>query len=164
MIIRQATVTDLPDLRKLYDIAKRTMNRIGNQNQWKPGEPFNNEILETIEKKQQFVVLENDEIIGTFVYFQGPEPIYEIIKDGSWPNNDAYGTIHRVASNGKAKGVLLEIFDWATKHSPNIRMDTHKDNTIMNHLLVKHGFIRCGLIYLKNGNERIAYAKIPTEK
>ena len=44
-------------------------------------------------------------------------------------------------------------------HSDNIRIDTHRDNVIMRHLLEKHGFKYCGIIYLENGDERLAYQK-----
>ena len=42
----------------------------------------------------------------------------------------------------------------------NIRMDTHEDNKIMQHLLEKNGFIRCGTVHIFNGDPRIAYQKI----
>lgn len=160
MIIKQANISDLPKLRELYDTAKHTMNRIGNQNQWKPGEPFNNEILDSIDKKQQYLVVENDEIVATFVFFIGNEPAYDVIEAGSWPNNEEYGALHRIASNGKVRGVLCDVFTWAAEQIPNLRIDTHRDNAIMHHSLNKYGFKRCGLIHLKNGEERIAYAKV----
>jgi len=163
MIIQPATELDILKLRELYDIAKRTMNRIGNQNQWMPGEPFCTELLEYIKKKELFLVLENNELVGAFVFFLGGEPSYEIIKAGSWPNNLPYGTIHRIASNGKVGGVLENVFIWAEKQIPNLRIDTHRDNAIMNYLLQKYGFIRCGIIHLANGEERIAYAKTPKD-
>ena len=40
---------------------------------------------------------------------------------------------------------------------PNLRVDTHRDNKVMQHILTKYGFQRCGIIYVKNGTERIAY-------
>ena len=39
----------------------------------------------------------------------------------------------------------------------NIRVDTHRDNHTMQHLVQKHGFQKCGVIYLKNGSPRLAY-------
>jgi len=42
----------------------------------------------------------------------------------------------------------------------NIRIDTHKDNRIMQHNIEKHGFTYCGIIYLANGDERLAYQKL----
>lgn len=48
----------------------------------------------------------------------------------------------------------------ARKAAPNIRIDTHHDNRVMQHLLTKHGFTYCGLIYLKSGAERLAYQRV----
>jgi hypothetical protein len=161
MIIQHASETDLLKLRELYDIAKRTMNRIGNQNQWKPGEPYSTELLEYIKKEELYLVLEGQELVGAFVFFLGGEPSYDIIEAGTWPNDLPYGTIHRIASNGKVKGILQEIFSWTEAQTRNLRIDTHRENAIMNYLLPKYGFHRCGIIHLKNGEERIAYAKTP---
>ena len=44
--------------------------------------------------------------------------------------------------------------------SGNIRIDTHKDNKIMQGLLARHGFSYCGIIYLKNGSPRLAYQRV----
>ena len=41
-----------------------------------------------------------------------------------------------------------------------ISIDTHKDNLIMQKFLSKNGFDRCGIIYVEDGTERIAYQKL----
>ena len=41
----------------------------------------------------------------------------------------------------------------------NLKIDTHRDNRIMQHLLDKNGFTYCGIIYLDDGTERLAYQK-----
>ncbi len=38
--------------------------------------------------------------------------------------------------------------------------DTHRDNHIMQHNILKHGFQYCGVILLANGDERLAYQKM----
>jgi hypothetical protein len=38
-----------------------------------------------------------------------------------------------------------------------IRIDTHHDNKVMQHLILKEGFEPCGIIYAIDGNPRIAY-------
>ena len=42
----------------------------------------------------------------------------------------------------------------------SICADTHRDHRIMQHLLEKHGFTYCGVIYLASGDERLAYQRI----
>ena len=70
--------------------------------------------------------------------------------------------MHRVASDGRIKGVFNRIFDFALKKMDelgifNIRIDTHEDNLTMRAILKKHGFKKCGLVNFKYGGERIAY-------
>ena len=65
--------------------------------------------------------------------------------------------IHRIASSGIKKGMFSEVFEYATKFSANIRIDTHHDNLVKQKVINKHGFMKCGVIYLKNGNPRLAY-------
>ena len=53
-----------------------------------------------------------------------------------------------------------KIMNFCFSHDANIRIDTHKDNRIMQHNIEKHGFTYCGIIYLANGDERLAYQKL----
>ena len=58
---------------------------------------------------------------------------------------------------GRAKGVLKAAVEFAKLQVSNIRIDTHEDNIVMQTALSKLGFKRCGIIYLENGDPRIAY-------
>ena len=49
------------------------------------------------------------------------------------------------------------MFDWVLGFTETIRIDTHRDNVIMHHILREYGFIYCGVIYLANGDARDAY-------
>ena len=42
----------------------------------------------------------------------------------------------------------------------HLRIDTHADNHIMQHLILKNGFEQCGIIHIADGSERIAYEKV----
>ena len=54
--------------------------------------------------------------------------------------------------------------DYAFSVDRNIRIDTHRDNRIMQHLLERHGFRYCGIIYLLSGDERLAYQRLTRQK
>lgn len=41
--------------------------------------------------------------------------------------------------------------------SPNVRVDTHANNTTMQRLIEKSGFKKCGIIHVRDGSPRIAY-------
>ena len=89
----------------------------------------------------------------------GVEPTYLKIFEGRWLNDSPYATIHRIGSRLGAKGVLKAAVQAASVYK-NIRIDTHRDNAIMQHVLEKEGFKYCGIIYLLSGDERLAYQLI----
>ena len=60
----------------------------------------------------------------------------------------------------QAHGIFSSIMNFCLSHDTNIRIDTHRDNKIMQHNILKHGFTYCGIIYLLSGDERLAYQKI----
>ena len=59
-----------------------------------------------------------------------------------------------------AHGIFSSIMEFCFSHDTNIRIDTHRDNRITQHLIAKHGFTYCGVIYLLSGDERLAYQKV----
>ena len=98
--------------------------------------------------------------ILSLVFIIGEDPTYQIIENGAWlDNTQPYGTIHRIASNGQTQGVFNMVLDWCTAHCSNIRIDTHEKNIPMQRCLAKNGFVRCGVIYLEDGDPRIAYQR-----
>ena len=49
---------------------------------------------------------------------------------------------------------------WAYEQCGHLRIDTHTDNKVMQNLLKKLGFIRCGIIYvIEDDNPRYAFEK-----
>ena len=167
MNIRQTRQEDLAEVMAIYDYARRFMQEHGNGNQWINGYPSEELISNEIKASHSFVCEnEQGELAGTFCYIEGIDPTYLNIYEGEWLNDEPYAVIHRMASNGKQKGISTECLKWAFAHCDNIRIDTHRDNIVMQNLLKKHGFKQCGIIYIANGTERIAFHKIvnPTNK
>ena len=68
--------------------------------------------------------------------------------------------VHRIGSYPDVHGVFKSIMEWCFEKDSNIRIDTHRDNRIMQHNILKEGFAYCGIIYLENGDERLAYQKL----
>lgn len=56
---------------------------------------------------------------------------------------------------------LQEIFAvamrYALEYYSSIRIDTHRDNRVMQHIIERYGFKYCGIIHCWNGDERLAY-------
>ena len=65
--------------------------------------------------------------------------------------------IHRIPVAVPGGGLARKILDWAFRHTDTLRIDTHRDNCIMHHILQQYGCVRCGVILLANGDERDAY-------
>ena len=158
--IRPAAEQDLPRILEIYDHARQYMAQTGNPNQWKDGHPAASMLEEDIRKAQLFVCTEGQEILGVFYYSQGIDPTYLHIEDGTCLNDEPYGVIHRIAVADHRKGVASFCFAYALSQCPNLRIDTHRDNLPMQRSLAKNGFSRCGIIYLANGEQRIAYQKV----
>ena len=156
--IRKAGMADLPRILEIYAFARDFMERTGNPNQWKKTNPPRETLKADIQTGNLFV-LEDQGIHGVFAYFTEPDPTYFYIEDGAWLDESPYGTIHRIAGDGSG-GVFSAALDFATQQNPHVRIDTHEDNKVMRHILQKHGFQRCGIIYLKNGEPRIAFEKV----
>ena len=112
-----------------------------------------------------YVAEENGQIEAVFAFILGADPTYAAIEDGQWLDDTLpYGTVHRLASAGKHKGVASAVLDWSMEHCQSLRADTHADNKIMQHLLEKNGFTRCGVIHVADGSPRFAYQKLaPTQ-
>ncbi|MCR4852755.1 MAG: GNAT family N-acetyltransferase [Prevotella sp.] len=158
-IIRKSTLDDLPAMLHIRDIARQTMRRSGNINQWPNGYPPEDAFRRDISLEVSYFVEEEDtqKPLATFAFIPGPDPTYAIIYDGQWLDDEPYCVIHRIAASNEAHGVLSAVLRFCFAQTDNIRIDTHRDNAIMRHLLQKYGFDYCGIIHLENGDERLAY-------
>lgn len=154
-----AKEADLPRILEIYDIAKAYMRASGNPNQWNGAYPDPETLRTDIEKQRLYVYKKNGTIHGVFMLLLEEEPTYAYIEDGSWRPETPYGTIHRLAGDGEVKGLFAKCVAFCESKVKYLRADTHFDNHTMQHLLEKNGFERRGIIYLKNGDPRIAYQK-----
>lgn len=164
-IIRAAEATDMAAIMKVMEAAKGIMRQSGNTHQWGEGYPSEDVITNDMARGGGFVIEEEGQVVGYFAFLPSPEPTYDAIYDGAWlDDNLSYHVIHRIASYPDVHGIFSDIMAFCFSHDPNIRIDTHRDNRIMQHQIAKHGFTYCGIIYLASGDERLAYQKILTQK
>lgn len=136
------------------------MASTGNPGQWVGGYPQREMIVGDITAGHCFVC-ENEQgrVVGTFCLIEGPDPIYLDIRDGQWLDDAPYWVIHRLASDGSERGVANACIGWSLRRHPNIRIDTHADNRVMQNILSGNGFVYCGIIRMHDGSPRIAYQK-----
>ena len=160
-MIRAAQIDDLMDIMTVLEAAKGIMRASGNTGQWVNGYPSEAVILNDIRNGFGYLVIDNDAIAGYFAFIPSPEPTYAHIYDGSWTDDTLpYHVVHRIASLPEVHGVFRAIMDWCFSRDGNIRIDTHRDNRIMQHNILKYGFTYCGIIHLASGDERLAYQRI----
>lgn len=158
MIIRKAVSEELDTVYDIYCYAKHFMEEHGNDKQWTGEDAVTWQGVELlINNGNLYVGVEEGRIQFVFAYFLGEDKTYTVIEDGQWLNNEPYGAVHRVASAGTKKGVVRIIRDWALEQLPNLKIDTHHDNIVMQKALANAGFTKCGIIHLMNGEPRIAY-------
>ena len=158
MTIRKTTLADLPEVLDIYVYAREQMAAAGNP-QWAGGRPSEETVKADIVAGNSYVMLDGDELVGVFTLILGEEPTYALIEDGAWLDDEPYGTLHRIASNGKARGVMQAALAFCEGVSPNMRVDTHEKNLAMQHILEKNGYVYCGRIYVDDGTPRRAYQK-----
>ncbi len=162
---RPATEADLPAVLPVFEAAKAIMRADGNHDQWgAPGFPGDALLLRDIARGGGFVISSEAEgeveksIVAYFALLPSPEPTYDVI-DGAWLTDGHYGVIHRIASYPEVHGIFSAVIDFAAARYPHLRIDTHRDNRIMQHLIDMAGFTYCGVIWLEDGTERLAYER-----
>lgn len=170
LTFRKAKEADLDAIMEIVDAAKAYFKNQGIP-QWQDGYPNRESFLSDRKKGCSYVLEEGNGIVGTMAVIFDGEPDYDTIYEGSWlSEGQSYAAIHRVAVDAERKGkgfagkMVEEVVKMCQERGIcSIRNDTHRLNDSMQHMLVKNGFVRCGIIYLKNGEERIAFERMLSE-
>lgn len=156
---------DLPHMLKIYEHARALMAANGNPTQWGHTFPREEVVRDDIANQRTILLVDvkdgHERILAQFALCPGKDPTYAHI-DGAWLDDDAYVTIHRIASSGLVRHAARDCIAWALKHYGNVRADTHPNNKAMQHVLETSGFARCGLIQLLDrpaDTTRIAYQR-----
>lgn len=165
MIIRKTTEQDFDTVMAIYAHARAFMAAHGNPNQWGPTNwPPQALIHADIAAGKSYVCEHGGQVVGAFFFDQGKdvEPTYAHIADGAWRDESPYGVVHRIAADGTVRGTGAFCIHWAYAQCGHLRIDTHGDNTVMQGLLKKLGFVHCGTIHVAEDNDpRLAYEKSP---
>jgi len=161
MIVRRTKESDIEAIMDIYAKARVFMAENGNPHQWIDGYPSLELVKGDIEKDGYVIIDKDNNVVGVFVFKENVQKdVYDNI-DGKWLNNEPYAVIHRCATSSTGKGVGQFLLDWCWQKFGNIRIDTHKDNQPMAHLLKKNNYIYCGkVLYPTRNGERLAYHKI----
>lgn len=174
MIYRSAQISDLDIIMDIASDAKRFLKDNG-VNQWQSGYPYRESFEQDIQNGNCLVFIEEDRIVGIISLVFQYEQYYEVIYEGNWlTEGTPYAVIHRaaVSSNCRGKGICSEMISYMENIARDagvnsIRIDTHRDNKPMRHLLEKLGYTYCGVVQVlvpANGDTaRVCYEKILEE-
>ncbi len=156
--IRKAKPGDVDKVVTILNIARQYMRNHGNFAQWTGSYPNGEDAIYHMEKDEFYVGEdENGEVRMCFAFCFGEDETYKVIENGKWLNDEEYGAIHMIASDGTTGGCFVSCLEFCKGIKKNIRIDTHKDNLKMNSILKENGFEFCGIIYVKDGTPRNAY-------
>lgn len=166
MEFRKSAIKDIDEIMRIINEAKLYFKE-NNINQWQDGYPNKDVILNDIKNEESFVVINDNKVIGTVVISFKGEKTYNKIYEGTWLSNNDYAVIHRIAISNEFKGfgigtmIIEEAQKLAfEKNIRSIKIDTYKDNISMQKLLIKNNFKYCGVIYLEDRSERVAFEKL----
>ncbi len=160
LTIEKAKQNDLPKIMEIYAYARDFMKKTGNPNQWNDKFPPEAVLCNDIQAGNLYVIKENGAIHAVFAFIIGEDPTYAHIEQGTWRSDAPYGTIHRVAGDGKLHGIFSLVTEFCSGKISHLRVDTHRDNQVMQHLISQNGFEECGIIYVADGTPRLAYEKL----
>ena len=167
MEFRRTKKEDIAGIMRIVRQAQEYMKQQG-IDQWQNGYPNEASFEADIEKEYSYVMEEDGKIIGTMAVVFDGESDYNHIYEGAWKTTEEpYAAVHRVAVDAECKGkgiawaMIEEVVKLCRERGVcSIKNDTHKDNKSMQRLQAKTGFEYCGIIYLKDGAERIAFEKL----
>ena len=159
MNIRKTELTDIEELQKLYEHARTFMADHGNPTQWGNTYPPKSLIEQDIRDGVSYVCEEAGQLLAVFFYKKGRDDTYAKIYEGQWLRRLPLRCRAPDRIQRNSQRMRFFCLNWALTQCGNLKIDTHRDNRIMQHLLDKNGFTYCGIIYLDDGTERLAYQK-----
>lgn len=162
LTVRKTEDHDITQVLEIYEFSRGIMRSDGNFKQWSNGYPNEESLRKDISCGVSYVITDDSgAVVASFAFIPGKDVTYSKIYGGEWlDDTKPYGTIHRLGSRPEVHGIAQACFDWCFLQIPNLRIDTHEDNRIMQHVILKAGFRYCGIIHLLNGDPRLAYQKI----
>ena len=157
--IRKGKLDDLELILDMLRCGRDYMRQNGNYYQWEDMERNRRKIIEDTTAGTSYMIYNDDELVGVFTLCIGIDPTYVHI-DGKWLDDSEYGTIHRIASNGKIGGIFKIALEFSLTKIKHLRVDTHRRNKPFKKLLLANGFKRTGIITIDEGTHRDAYELI----
>ncbi len=169
MEFRKSAPADIDEMMQIVNDAKLLLKK-QNINQWQTGYPNRPLLEKDIADGIGYVLCDGSRIAGMCAITFGADESYEKIEGGWKTTGSNYAVVHRmaVAADSHGKGLGVKIYKEAEKlarsrKASSVRADTHQENIAMQRTMEKSGFLPCGIIHIKGGEEdgqpRIAVEK-----
>jgi len=167
---RAAMLSDLPVIMQIVADAKAVLKQRG-VDQWQGVYPRPEDFHTNIADGECHLVFHGEEPAGFFCLCRGHEEAYDHLTDGKWTADLPCCVLHRAAVSAKYRGsgMAQYMFRCAdelcrTYGLKCIRIDTHRKNKAMQHLLTESGYRFRGnlVISIEEGHDpaRQGYEKI----
>lgn len=160
MILRLALIEEAGACYQCIEDAREYHKSLGFE-MWHPHYPTEDTIIEDIKAKRGYVFCDEEGMIGYVCIIIGDDPAYHSI-DGAWATDRAYVAVRRMAFNMQSRGKHLskEAFSLIRKFCIDnkiyaIRVDTHSENKVAQHILIRENFKYCGIIQFDG--QKLAY-------
>ncbi|WP_461214959.1 GNAT family N-acetyltransferase [Lacticaseibacillus sp. GG6-2] len=164
IFVRPGTTADIPAIMAIIASARAFLGaqRI---NQWQGTYPDQPAVEQDIADETNRVLVVDGRVAGTASLLDGPDPFYKRIDGDGWQGSKPYMMIHRFALDGHYRGQQLSRFFMSNLTSEayalgyrDLRIDTHAQNQIMQHVIAAAGYQFRGIVYLDEPvPERNAY-------
>lgn len=161
---RAGQSTDIPAIMQILADARQFLKE-QNINQWQGSYPDQAAIEKDLAARTNRVLVMDGQVVGNASLLAGPDPFYLPIDGDGWQGAADYMMIHRFAVSAKIRGQRLSKFfisnlvsEAYAKGYRDLRIDTHAENKIMQHVITGNGFLFRGIVYLDEPvPERNAY-------
>ncbi|MFD1432985.1 GNAT family N-acetyltransferase [Lacticaseibacillus yichunensis] len=164
IFVRPGKTDDIPAIMGIISDARAFLHEQG-INQWQGTYPDQAAVEQDIAAGTNRVLVSAGVVLGTASLIEGPDPFYKRIDGDGWLGEDPYMMIHRFAVSSQIRGQHLSKFLMSNlismayaKGYRDLRIDTHAQNTIMQHVITSNGYQFRGIVYLDEPvPERNAY-------
>lgn len=154
--VRKAEPTDLVVVMELIAEGAKFLKE-QNIPQWQgENEPKETILKADIKNGDCYLLIEGESVVGMAVLQRKIETTYATILPHEWQeNSELYYTIHRItiSQKAKSKGLAKLFLSYLCSEAyrqgvKDVRIDTHKQNKRMHHIIISFGFKFCGEIEL----------------
>ncbi|MBQ8280974.1 MAG: GNAT family N-acetyltransferase [Lachnospiraceae bacterium] len=163
MEIKLCTEKDIQAVGRFYDVVVKHLTETINYPKWTYKEyPSEKSVRAMTEAGCQFMCIENDEVVGAFVFNDDPQGAYE---NADWSREllkGEYMVCHALATSVscRGKGVGGKMIEFCIEYAESrgykaIRLDVVPDNYPAKKLYEKYGFEYRGDVDLKRGIKEI---------